>query len=410
MTVKPETTEPTGELEPPYRESLDWLYRQSRGSAPRDPARMARLVEGLELDFPARAVHVVGTNGKGTVTSMCAAALAASGSKSGCFTSPHVEGFRERITVNGETIPTHGVVEFVERVRSLKLPLEPAFFELTLALALEHFKQSGVSFGAFEAGVGARMDATAVLEGVRAVALTPIALDHVETLGPTLRDIAGDKAASIRPGVPVASAEQLPEVLNLLEAEASDRGAPLHVDSPGSTLFEPPAGLALESDGVRRRNQRLAAATLRLLGNVPEEAVSAGLAIPPLPGRGERFRVGAVTVLLDGAHDPAAAKALVERAGREYLLLFGSLRRKQGEETLRALEPKSTRTFVTSAGGEPATVSATANRTFVPRPGEALRAALAACRPGDLLVIGGSLYLAGELRPLLRELSASVDS
>ncbi|MEX2536617.1 MAG: hypothetical protein WD273_13555, partial [Trueperaceae bacterium] len=271
-------------------------------------------------------------------------------------------------------------------------------------------KRSGAAFASFEAGVGARHDATAVLEGVVAVAITPIAPDHLETLGPGLREIAQDKSAALRRGVPGAAAEQSPVVLEVLEAEAQERGSQLHIDTQGDLLFTLPAGLASTEDPVRARNQRLAAATLRLLGNVPEPAISLGLAIPPLPGRGERFLVGEIEVLLDGAHDPAAGRALVERAGREYVLLFGSLRRKQGEGTLRSLEVRARRVFVTSAGGELPTVTGSSDRTVIAEPREALLAALAASPPGGLLLIGGSLYLAGELRPLLRDLQAKVNA
>lgn len=405
MTVDSWTEQPADEVELEYRSCLEWLYRQSRGQAPRDPARMVRLIEALGLSFPARSVHVVGTNGKGTVASMCAAALSASGVRSGTFTSPHVEDFRERIAVDGKPIPRSRVIEFVERIRSTSLPLAPAFFELTLALALEHFERAGVTFAAFEAGVGARRDATAALERVSAVAITPIALDHVETLGPGLGEIARDKAAAMRRNLPVASAPQATAVLEVLLDEADRRGSSLHVDAPGAPLFEAPAGTLSESDPVRRANQRVAAATTRLLGDVPEGAIAAGMTIPPLPGRGERFEVGDVAVLLDGAHDPAAGHALRLRAARDYVLLFGSLGRKQGEATLRALEPGSIRTFVTSASNEPPTVAPGPARTVIPEPRQALLAALAACPPGGLLVVGGSLYLAGELRPLIRELA-----
>jgi dihydrofolate synthase/folylpolyglutamate synthase len=398
------------ELELAYRRSLEWLYRQSRGDAARDPGRMRALIAALDLSVPARTIHVVGTNGKGTVTAMTATAAAAAGFPTGCFISPHVEDFRERISVGGRRIGREQVVSFVERVRSMPLPVAPAFFELCLAMALEHFARSGVELAAIEAGVGARRDATMALGNTCAVAITPIALDHIETLGPGLADIAADKAAAIRPGVPAASAAQSPEVLEVLASAAAGAGTVLEVDDPGSALFAPPPGLAPDTDPVRARNQRLAVATARLAGIVSPEALRAGLGIGPLPGRGERFRVGGITVLLDGAHDPAAGAALAERAGGEYVLLFGSLRRKQGEATLRALEPLARRVFVTTAGGEPTTISPSPGRTFIDSPRAALEAALGACPSGGLLVIGGSLYLAGELRPVLRELSTDLST
>jgi dihydrofolate synthase/folylpolyglutamate synthase len=397
---------PDRTLELAYRQSLDWLYRQTRGEAARDPGRMTALIEALGLAVPPRTVHVVGTNGKGTVTAMTAAAASAAGVRSGRFISPHVEDFSERISVDGIPIGREEVVSFVERVRSMTLPLAPAFFELCLALALEHFGRKGVEFTAMEAGVGARRDATMAVGNTCAVAITPIALDHLETLGPGLEDIARDKSAAIRPGVPVASAHQPAEVLAVLESAAARQGTVLEVDRPDNRLFAPPDRLGHQPDPVRLRNQRLACATVRLALAVPDDALLAGLEIAPLPGRGERFLIGDVEVLLDGAHDPAAGAALAERAGREYVLLFGSLRRKQGEDTLRALEPLARRAFLTSAGGEPISVAPSASRTLIEDPGEALQAALAACAPGSLLVIGGSLYLAGSLRPLLRQLSS----
>jgi dihydrofolate synthase/folylpolyglutamate synthase len=397
---------PDQTLERAYGRSLDWLYRQTRGEAPRDPGRMTALMEALGLGVPARTVHVVGTNGKGTVTAMTAAAASAAGLRSGRFISPHVEDFSERISVDGVPIGREEVVSFVERVRSMKLPHAPAFFELCLALALEHFGRMGVGFAAIEAGVGARRDATMAVGNTCCVALTPIALDHLETLGPGLQDIARDKSAAIRPGVPAASAPQTAEVLAVLESAAAAQGTSLEVDHPDSEIFAPPPGLGRQPDPVRLRNQRLACATARLALAVPDEALLAGLEIAPLPGRGERFLVGDVDVLLDGAHDPAAGAALAERAGREYVLLFGSLRRKQGEATFRALEPQARRAFLTSVGDEPISVAPSPSRTLIEDPREALQEALAACPPGGLLVIGGSLYLAGALRPLLRRLSS----
>lgn len=390
-----------------YQRSLDWLYRQTRGDALRDPLRMMRLIETLELSQPRRSVHVVGTNGKGTVTAMSAAAASAAGLRSGRFISPHVEDFRERIAVDGEPIGREAVIDFVERVRTSTLPFTPAFFELCLALALDHFRRQGVVFAAVEAGVGALYDATSVITGVAAVAITPVALDHLETLGPSLVDIARDKSAAIRSGVPAASAMQSPEVLDVLSERARRAGAELQVDHPGSRLFELPSGMREQLDPVRRRNQRLAAATVRLAGGIGEPALAAGLQIAPLPGRGERFRIGDIEVLLDGAHDPAAAAALAERAGRDYVLLFGSLRRKQGEATLQALEPAALRVFVSPAGGEPISVAGSPGRTFLASPGAALEAALEACPAAGLLVVGGSLYLAGELRATLRQLSTA---
>lgn len=389
-----------------YPEALDWLYAQTRAGRPRDPARTRALLDALRLPMPPRSVHVVGTNGKGTVAAMIAEAYRAGGVRAGRFLSPHVESFRERIEVAGEGIPEHEVVAFVRSVVALGLEPPPAFFELTFAMALWHFARAGVHTAVIEAGVGARHDATIVLENVRVVVLTQIARDHADTLGGSLQAVVEDKAEAVRPGTPVVTAAT-GAVREHIARVASRRRSPLFLDLPSSPLFEPPAAVAAAlEDPVRRINARLAAAALRILADVREEAIATGLTAPPLPARRERFLVGDRCVLLDGAHDPSAAAALADTLEAPYRLVFGSLPRKQGEATLAALEGGAERVYVTSAGGEPPSVGPGPRRVLIGAPEDALRAALAESPPGGLVVVAGSLYLAGELRPLLRRLAA----
>lgn len=388
-----------------YPEALDWLYAQTRSGRPRDPARARVLLAALRLPMPDGAVHVVGTNGKGTVAAMMAEAYRAGGIPAGRFLSPHVESFRERIEVAGEPIPEHEVVAFVRAAAALRLEPRPAFFELTFAMALWHFARAGVRLAIVEAGVGARRDATILLENVRVVVLTQIARDHPDALGSSLQEVVEDKAEAIRPAVPVVTGAT-GAVLERIAAVASRRHSPLFLDLPSSALFAPPPAVGEEGDPVRRGNARLAAAALRVLGDLPEEAIQAGLRAPPLPARRERFPIGERCVLLDGAHDPSAAQALADSLPGPYGLVFGCLPRKKGEETLAALERGATRVWVTRVDGAAPTVARTPSRVVVDDPREALALALAACPPGGLVVVAGSLHLAGELRPRLRALAA----
>lgn len=433
---------------PSYDEALAWLFARTRGGGGRGPARAAALLRALAIPVPPLVVHVVGTNGKGTVTTMIAAGLTAAGHRTGRFVSPHVEEFRERIAIDGVPISRRVVRAFVARaMRSTeehRLDAEhpPAFFEWTLALALAAFTQAGVSAAVLEAGVGGASDATRAVEPVDLVVLTNVDLDHVDAIGPTLDDIARDKAGAFRPGVPAVTGARGPSLARV-RAEAERIGAPLVVDprqrddltavaatrgheatnsgsvaeggsaavgeaavaNASARLFELPGDIGLAPRGTRADDARLAAAAMRLLG-LDERAVAAGVMAPPLPARGERFLVRGRDVVLDGAHDPAAGLRLAGEVGDGYVLLFGALQRKAGSETLAALTRRARHVVLTeAASGEgvvrvPASVSPEPD--VVLEPEDALAAAIARCPRGGRVVIAGSLYLAGRLRPWLR--------
>lgn len=364
-------------------------------------------------------MRVVGTNGKGTVSSMIAAGLTAGGHTTGRFLSPHVESFTERVAVDGVEVARADVIAFVTRARSAlaaggvlsDLPADrrPAFFEWTLALALERFAAAGVDVAVLEAGVGGAADATSatVRGNVRLVALTNVDLDHTETLGRTVAAIAAEKAGAIAPGAPVVTGAT-GDALAVVRTVADARGAPLFVDEPTDPLFDVAVDTtrAVPWSSTRTANARLAAAGLRLLG-VPEPAVSAGVSVPPLPGRGERFTISGRTVLLDGAHDPAAAARLLEQLEPGYVLLFGSLARKQGLATLAVLAADAAAVVVTEAQrGEGLVDLADGRHWREAEPLAALERALELAGEDGMVLIAGSLYLAGRLRPLLHSRTA----
>ena len=401
-----------------YQAALTWLFSQTRSGAARSPERAARLLRRLELRAPELTVSVVGTNGKGSVSAMTAAGLTASGRVTGRFISPHVESFRERVTVDGEPLSEERISAFVRQARALLAAgfgdsgKRPAFFEWTLALALSEFTRQRAEAAVLEAGVGGASDATRAVEAVTLVVFTNVDLDHTEALGPTLEAITADKAGAIRPGVPVVSGVVQPELRAQVAAAAARAGAPLHqMDAGGANdaLFKLPSHLesALARSPTRYLNARLAGATLRLL-DVDEAAVTAGLRAPPLPGRGERFLLAGpprLEVLLDGAHDPAAARRLLTEIGdRPYTLLFGALSRKQGSAVLEVLAHRAGAVVITEAQTGDGPVAHHPHRgRFVADPEAALEAAISANPEAGLLVVAGSLYLAGRIRPLLRE-------
>lgn len=358
-------------------------------------------------------MHVVGTNGKGSVATALAAMARAAGFTSGCFVSPHVEQYAERIAVDGAQVCPGEVTRFVARARSLVAAGEPAanaagFFEWTLALALETFAARGVRLAVLEAGVGARRDATLAVGNVMAAVVTSIDLDHLDTLGADLEAIAADKAAAVRPGVPLVTGARGVGLARLRE-EAARQGAPLvlaDADEPEAAL--PPALVQHAAErgwpATRVDNLRIACAVARTVG-WPEPALLAGALSPAPPARFERFDIGAVQVVLDGAHDPAAARRLALELPAGAVLVFGALGRKQGAATLAALAPHVARVIVTSpvAYEPPGPWPADAR---LADPADALRTAAAWAGQGGTVVVAGSLYLAGRVRPLLRHAAA----
>ena len=377
-----------------YTEALDWLFVQTRSEAPRDPARMRALFRDLNLQPPPNAVHVVGTNGKGTVSHLVAGGLNRSGQRTGLFISPHVEEFRERISVDGQRISEEEVLEFAQRAYLLEKPY--AFFELCFALASEHFRRVGVEMSVIEAGVGAKNDATITLQEVHAVVITNVSLDHQDTLGSTQKAIAFDKAEAIRPRVPTFTAAQ-GEALEVIKKVAAERHSHLHIHSAADPLFSIPSSNNL----YYPENARLAAAALRTLG-VSEKTIEATMTSSPLPARREVFTVKGKTIILDGGHNPAAAQALSASLKEPYVLIFGALPKKQGEATLGVLEPGAHTVILTKAAGQIDPELIKPERSFIPDPIEALERALELCSENASILITGSLYLAGELRPYLK--------
>ena len=153
-----------------------------------------------------KSIHVAGTNGKGSVSHFLASVLQESGYKTGLYTSPHLKDFRERIRINGEMIPENGVIDFVERHKSTFGKLHPSFFEMTVAMAFEHFAMSNTDVNVVEVGLGGRLDSTNVLQPDISV-ITNIGLDHTQFLGNTVQEIAGEKAGIMKSGIPAVVGE-----------------------------------------------------------------------------------------------------------------------------------------------------------------------------------------------------------
>jgi len=217
---------------PDYRATLDFLYQQLPmfqrvGAAAfkkdlTNTLALCKLLGNPHKQF--KSIHVAGTNGKGSVSHMLAAILQEAGYKTGLYTSPHLQDFRERIRVNGEMIGEAEVVDFTARTRSQLVDIQPSFFEWTVAMAFDFFAREKVDIAIIEVGLGGRLDSTNVITPILSV-ITNIGWDHMDMLGDTLPLIATEKAGIIKADVPVVVGQWQEEVAPVFERIANEKRA-----------------------------------------------------------------------------------------------------------------------------------------------------------------------------------------
>jgi dihydrofolate synthase/folylpolyglutamate synthase len=274
-------------------------------------AQVTKLLDRLdhpERDFPA--VHVAGTNGKGSVCAMVEAQLRGAGHRVGLLTSPHLIDYSERIRVNGKPIRESDAASILDVLERSDGSFDGSFFEVTTALAFEHFRRCGVDVAVIEVGLGGRLDATNVCHP-RVTAITTIELDHVKTLGDDRASIAAEKAGIVKPGVPVVLARMEPEACEVLEAVAARRGCPVlsaERDVGVRVLTSTWDGLevAIRLPGDRERYARIPLAGRHQLDNVAVAVLAAHEFDP---------RREAVEVLFEGLEDTRWAGRLQRVAG-----------------------------------------------------------------------------------------------
>ena len=304
-----------------------------------------------------RAIHIGGTNGKGSVAATMASVLSAAGQRTGLYSSPHLCSFRERVRVNGIPISEEDLV-------AAAAPLWPAieesgasFFEATTVIAFQALAEAEVDVAVIEVGLGGRLDATNVISPELAL-ITNIAFDHAEYLGHTLEAIAGEKAGIIKPGVPLVTGETSPAVLSVLEQRARALDAPVTVVAPIDLSASGLSGndlriktrtwgeLDLHSPLIgahQAHNLRLAVGGLDLLADtmaISAEAVVRGVRSVHWPGRFQLAQRNGRHWIFDVAHNEAGVHALVETFGHLALpkpvaLLVGIL----GDKDWRRMLP-----------------------------------------------------------------------
>lgn len=301
-----------------------------------------------------RAVHVAGSNGKGSVCALVERVLRAAGHRTGLFTSPHLVDFRERIRVDGRWADEARLAARLEHVQSLPEGRDRTFFEVATALGFDDFAARRVEWAVVEVGLGGRLDCTNVVSPEVTV-ITRIALDHTEVLGETLAAIAAEKAGILKPGIPAVLEAGEPAAQEVLERAARAAGAPL-APIPERLAGEPPrfrtrtwgeVTLPAPATGFAGPNLGLALAALDALAGrglaVPRAALAEGVREARWPGRFERCP-GEPRLWWDAAHNPDGARALAARWRAAGLPAAGALalamsRDKDAAAALEALAP-----------------------------------------------------------------------
>jgi dihydrofolate synthase / folylpolyglutamate synthase len=434
-----------------YARALAELWRRSsyeRGLISDPFGDAARAERGLdrmraflaELGDPQLAVptvHVAGSKGKGSTAAFIATVARRGGHRTGLFSSPHLHRFPERIAIDGGPLPDNDFARVAATASAAASRLERArpevgqitTFELITAMAFAAFARQGCDLAVIEVGLGGRYDATNVLAPIVSV-ITRIDLEHTAVLGTTYAAIAAQKAGILRPGTPCVSSPQVPDAEAAIARAATELGSPLLIGGrdwtwSGSWRSFDAAGqwgtwrnLALGLPGAHQvENACTALAALSFVDSagirIPEEAARDGLATASWPGRFERVRLDDRTVVLDGAHTPAAARALVatwhdtigERPGT---VILGMGADKDARDFLLALRSIVGRLIVTRANSpravDAATIAAAADAMGIPYTIQAsVVEALAAARQGEEgpLLVTGSLFVVGEAREAL---------
>ncbi len=389
-----------------YTQSIRWLeqfdstgrttqFMKSRSHPERYITRTRLLLTMLgNPDKAMSVIHVTGTAGKGTVSTMVHNGLWMHGTTVGLFTSPYCVTVAENIQVNGRLIAPNEFADLVDIVRPVvkaayrASPSDgPSYFEILLAIALLYFQQKRCGWVVLEVGLGGRYDATNVIEDPVVSAITNIGMDHTNILGPTLRHIARDKAGIIKSGCTFFTTEHRNTLLRLFHRACQAHHATFIGIERGKSAQE--------------SNERLATAILEYL-HIPLATIERGIRQTRLPCRFEVVDHHP-TIILDGAHNPLKISALLERLQKmrqnKLIVVLGMLADKDTQRVVAMLS-RVTSTIIFTRG------------THVPMPGRswaqwpkqkkspyrALDRARSIARADDTIVVTGSFYLVGELR------------
>jgi dihydrofolate synthase / folylpolyglutamate synthase len=428
-----------------YEQALDYLYQQLPmfhriGNAAFKKSldniiALTKAVNNPQDTF--KTVHIAGTNGKGSSSSMLAAILQSAGYRTGLYTSPHLKDFTERIRVNGQMISKEKVAEFTTQHQTLFEEINPSFFEMTVALAFEHFKEEAVDIAVIEVGLGGRLDSTNIITPLVSL-ITNISLDHQSLLGNTLPEIAQEKAGIIKPGVPAIISTTQSAVSGTFEKKAQETESPLlFADQEYQVEFKETKGLHSIYEVSRNGALYLENLELSLLGNyqrfnlpgvlatvdqlnqlgfsIKEEHIREGLRnVQQLTGLKGRWQVLAEKPLTicDTGHNQdgltEVVKQLLALKAPQVHVVFGAVNDKDISSVLRLLpvsyryyfcEAQIPRALPVQTLWEEAQFAGLKGAAY-PTVEDAILSAKAHAQEDEVIFIGGSTFVVAEIPEL----------
>ena len=382
-------------------------------------------------------VHIAGTNGKGSVGAYMRAALESAGYRVHAYTSPHLVRFHERVRLAGELIDEQYLADCLQRCEDANGGEPITYFEITTVAAFLAFAETPADILLLEVGLGGRLDATNLIDQPAVTVITPVSIDHQQFLGDTLAEIAGEKAAIQKRGVPSVIGPQPPEAAAVIDGYAARVGAPTFRHGRSFSVETLPGGMVYSAGGRMMLprpvlpgahqidNAATAIAALeRLKGfTITEMDLANGLMNAQWPARMQQLKTGPLIEMLpegwelwlDGGHNAAAGEVIAAHAAEHWAdrplwLVTGMLNNKQADLFLAAFEGVAEGVRTVTIPGEPASYSAAETATIAARaglraePAEDVRSAIAAIaaiassrqKPARILICG-SLYLAGRV-------------
>ena len=434
-------------MENSYKKAIEYIYNLNKYGIKLGLKNITCLLSLFgNPHLKTRVIHVAGTNGKGSTSAIIHSILKNAGYKVGLYTSPHLVSFQERMVINGEYISPDEVISLLKRLKPTIGKVahregcqHPTFFEVITTMAFLYFYEKKVDFAIMEVGLGGRLDATNVCQPLVSV-ITHIDFDHIDRLGNTLAEIAGEKGAIIKQNTPVVSAGQFPDAQDVIKKIARERGSSLYIygEEVGATLISSQLrgnyfnyrGISNNIDNLfiplagdfQIENASLAIATTELLNNIgfviTTDDIIKGVASSKWPGRFEIVKEKPL-VILDGAHNPDGVKQFIKNLkklipDKRIIAVLGVFQDKDYINILKNIVPQVNQVILTMADNPRATPTAVLaeevghyiNYDSIIETDDvetAINKSLQIAREDDVICITGSLYTVGEAKAYFLE-------